>query len=496
MSVLIFFIIGLVMFVENVNMNSINILTSYIQQDFGFNSEANVQLIQTVYNIAYTSLILFGGNLGDVYGNRWIWLIGMFLLFISTLICGLSINKEVFIISRIVQGIAYSLIHPTSNSMIHLKEVNNGNLNKYIGLYYVYGLFGSIFGLILSGVFVEYLKWKWLFYLQSIIILMLFFAGIYILPIKQPVINQHLTKNINVVENFILITLLSSFSYYFTASYNYGWGSNYALQILLVAYGSLLSFILFNLYNKKILINLSEVSLIPFDIFYKEMKYFIFMFIDGCSYNSFVFLSPLYFQNNFNLSFIFNVILNIIQLLITIIFVSFTTKLINDSNQYHIMNFSGFVFSFGLIILSLSSQSLISSIFCSLLICCGIGMNIGSTSTIINKIASSHSSGNSKIGVISSLSTLVFTSGMIIGLSITTSLCNSTINKNETNYSNGFLFNGLLFVIGSMITTYLTMKDIMNNKKKVIPYSISDKTIVKEQSKGVVNASDDNVIPY
>ena len=454
------------MFIECFNSASINILTKFIQQDFGFDSEANVQLIETVYNVAYISFILLGAYIGDRYGNRFIWVSGMLLLCIATLTIPLTLNKDILIFSRILQGISYALIHPTSLSMIHLQEVSperNGNLNKHIGFYYICGLCGSVFGLILSGIFAEYIKWTWIFYIQSIVIAFLSITGEFYLP---PTPQNYTTDKFNMVENLLIISILSTFSYYFNASYNYGWTSDYALRILLITYASVLSYILYDKINQK---KKWRVPLIPFNIFYKELKYFIFMFVNGGTYNSVNFLFPLYFLNVYNLSFINMVILIVAQIIINIIFVSLTTRVLNDSNQYHLMNISGLLFGFGLLMLSYSSQ-LAMSILCCIIVNCAIGMNIGSTTIIINKIASRRAKdiiGGNQIGIINSLSTIVFTTGMIIGLSLTTSAFANSEIKSQTDYTSGYLFNGLLFVVGSIITTYLTMR--VTKGQSVIP---------------------------
>ena len=94
-----------------------NIALPYIQADLGI-SQANLTWIVTGYALAFGSLLLLGGRLGDLYGRRKVFMIGLVIFAVASLLGGLATNEPLLLAARGLQGLGAALASPAALALI------------------------------------------------------------------------------------------------------------------------------------------------------------------------------------------------------------------------------------------------------------------------------------------------------------------------------------------------------------------------------------------
>jgi EmrB/QacA subfamily drug resistance transporter len=142
----------------------VNVALSALQQDFGA-SLAAVGWVANAYTLMLAALILVGGALGDLYGRKRIFAVGVGLFAAASLLCGLAPQLGVLIWARVLQGIGGALLIPGSLALIN--GVFPAQMRgRAIGLWSAATSMVLIFGPALGGVLVDTASWRWVFLLN------------------------------------------------------------------------------------------------------------------------------------------------------------------------------------------------------------------------------------------------------------------------------------------------------------------------------------------
>lgn len=126
---------------------------------------ADVQWIVEAYSLFLAALILVGGTLGDHFGRRRIFAIGIAIFILASIWCGFSPNVLQLIVARAIQGIGGALLVPGSLSIISA-STSDEQRGRAIGTWSGFTSITSIVGPVLGGVLVQYASWRWVFFLN------------------------------------------------------------------------------------------------------------------------------------------------------------------------------------------------------------------------------------------------------------------------------------------------------------------------------------------
>lgn len=134
-----------------------------IQQQFGF-SQADLQWIFNAYVIVFGALLLLGGRLSDILGQRKIFIICFVILTIGSIIAGIAPSGLVLIIARALQGIGAALIAPSALSLVmSLFGNSKSEMNKAMGIWGASAPAGGTAGVFLGGIITAWVDWSWVF---------------------------------------------------------------------------------------------------------------------------------------------------------------------------------------------------------------------------------------------------------------------------------------------------------------------------------------------
>jgi EmrB/QacA subfamily drug resistance transporter len=139
----------------------VNVALPAIQDDLGGGLQAQ-QWITNAYTLTLGSLILIGGSLGDIYGKRRVFEIGIASFGVLSLVCAVAPTVEVLIAARALQGVAGALLAPSSLAII-VAAFTERERGAAIGSWTAWGGIAIIVGPLAGGLIVDQLSWRWIF---------------------------------------------------------------------------------------------------------------------------------------------------------------------------------------------------------------------------------------------------------------------------------------------------------------------------------------------
>jgi EmrB/QacA subfamily drug resistance transporter len=149
-------------------------------------SLAGLQWTISGYTLALASLILLGGSLGDRYGRRRVFLVGVAWFALASLICGLAQTTGQLVAARVLQGIGGALLTPGSLALIQ-SSFRPGDRAKAIGLWSALAGIAGLIGPFLGGVLVDVLSWRLVFLLNvPVAVLILAVSGRHVPESRDP----------------------------------------------------------------------------------------------------------------------------------------------------------------------------------------------------------------------------------------------------------------------------------------------------------------------
>jgi MFS family permease len=168
-------------FVLQLDFSIVNIALPTIKRELGF-APADLQWIVTGYALTFGSLLLFGGRVGDLAGHRRVLLIGLGAFGVTSLAAGLSPTPLALIASRFTQGASAAFVAPQALAIITDLFTEGPARTRALGIFQGATAAGASAGIVLGGVFTEFVGWRAVFLVNPPIIVMLVIAIRRVLP--------------------------------------------------------------------------------------------------------------------------------------------------------------------------------------------------------------------------------------------------------------------------------------------------------------------------
>jgi EmrB/QacA subfamily drug resistance transporter len=140
----------------------VNVALPSIQDDLGF-SQSSLAWVVNAYLIAFGGLLLLAGRLGDLIGQRRVFLIGLAVFTVASLLCATAQTQEMLIGARFVQGAGGAIASAVILGMIVTMFPEPREQAKAIGVYAFVASAGASIGLLTGGVLTELINWHWIF---------------------------------------------------------------------------------------------------------------------------------------------------------------------------------------------------------------------------------------------------------------------------------------------------------------------------------------------
>jgi EmrB/QacA subfamily drug resistance transporter len=143
----------------------VNVALPTIHRSLHF-STANLEWLITAYSLTFGGLLLFGGRTGDLYGKRRMFMIGIAIFAIASLLGGLAQNEVWLIVTRGLQGVGGAIAAPTALSLIATNFPEGPQRNRAMGVYAAMSGAGGAVGLLLGGILTDLVSWRWIFFVN------------------------------------------------------------------------------------------------------------------------------------------------------------------------------------------------------------------------------------------------------------------------------------------------------------------------------------------
>jgi EmrB/QacA subfamily drug resistance transporter len=143
----------------------VNVALPYIQDDLGF-SNSSLAWTVNAYLIAFGGLLLLAGRFGDLLGRRDVFLTGLALFTLASLLCGFAQSQEVLVGARFLQGIGGAMTSAVILGMIVTMFPEPREQAKAIGVYAFVASGGGSVGLLAGGVLTQSINWHWIFFIN------------------------------------------------------------------------------------------------------------------------------------------------------------------------------------------------------------------------------------------------------------------------------------------------------------------------------------------
>src|ERR687896_1334662 len=155
-------LLSLAQFLIIMDTSIIGVALPAIQQQFSF-SQSELQWISSAYVIVFGALLLLGGRLSDILGQRRIFIIGFAILTVASIIAGLASSGNVLFAARALQGVGAALIAPSAMSILMNLFTIPSERNKAMGFWGAAAPAGGTAGVFLGGIITAYVDWSWVF---------------------------------------------------------------------------------------------------------------------------------------------------------------------------------------------------------------------------------------------------------------------------------------------------------------------------------------------
>jgi EmrB/QacA subfamily drug resistance transporter len=155
--------VGMLMIVLDITI--VNVALPSIQDDLGF-SQSNLAWVVNAYLIPFGGLLLLAGRVGDLVGQRRVFLAGLAVFTAASALCALAQTQGMLIGARFIQGIGGALTSAVILGMIVTMFPEPREQAKAIGMYTFVAVSGSSIGLLAGGVLTEAINWHWIFFIN------------------------------------------------------------------------------------------------------------------------------------------------------------------------------------------------------------------------------------------------------------------------------------------------------------------------------------------
>jgi EmrB/QacA subfamily drug resistance transporter len=241
-------------FMTVLDVSIVNVALPSIERSLHF-SRSGLQWVITAYAITFGGFLLAGGRAGDLLGRRRMFLVGVVVFTVASLLCGFAWSSGVLIASRAVQGLGAALISPATLSIITTLFEEGPERNKALGIWGALGGAGAAVGVLAGGVLTKYAGWEWIFFVNAPVGALAFALAPRFVPESRGDRgqSQDIAGAVTVTSGLALLV------YAVSKAPDHGWGSGWTLSRLAAAVVLIAAFLVIE--------SRAKDPLMPFSIF-------------------------------------------------------------------------------------------------------------------------------------------------------------------------------------------------------------------------------------
>jgi EmrB/QacA subfamily drug resistance transporter len=216
----------------------VNIALPTAQHSLGFSNDSR-QWVVTAYALAFGSLLLLGGRIGDLFGRKRVFIAGLLGFALASALGGAAQSFGVLVGARALQGVFGALLAPAALSLLTTTFTAPNERAKAFGIFGAIAGGGSAIGLLLGGVLTEYLSWRWCLYVNLLFAVPAAVVAFSLLVNQVPATRPRLDIPGTITATTGLFALVYGFSHAETTS----WSNGLTIAMLAAAAVLLVAFV-------------------------------------------------------------------------------------------------------------------------------------------------------------------------------------------------------------------------------------------------------------
>ncbi|MFL5797572.1 MAG: MFS transporter [Actinomycetota bacterium] len=246
-------LLGATQFMVVLDVAIINVALPTIQKALKFPFE-NLQWVTTAYAITFGGLLLLGGRAADLIGRKRMFMIGLVVFSAASLSCGLATSSGFLIAARAIQGIGAAIISPAALSILVTTFKEGPERNRALGVWGGIAGFGGVAGVLLGGILVGSLGWRWIFFINVPVGALVLIGGLRVLiesRVERDVRRYDVAGSVSVTAGLMVLV------YALVGTIDRGWTSGRSLGLFALAIGLLAAFVVIESRSKEPVLPLS-----------------------------------------------------------------------------------------------------------------------------------------------------------------------------------------------------------------------------------------------
>ena len=227
------------LFIAQVDTSAINLALPAMNHDLS-GGLSGMQWAVDAYNVAFAALLLSGGTVGDRFGRRLLFRLGLATFVIGSIVCAIAPTLALLLVGRVVQGIGAAMIMPQTLAIITLSFPDTRNRNRAMAAWSAVAGIGLAVGPTLGGLLVADVGWRYIFWLNVPIGIIALLLSIRNVPETR---NPHARK-VDLPGQILAVLSLATLTFVIVDGHNLGWTSPTALALMAVVVVCVVAFVL------------------------------------------------------------------------------------------------------------------------------------------------------------------------------------------------------------------------------------------------------------
>jgi EmrB/QacA subfamily drug resistance transporter len=244
-------------------------------------SQTDMTWAINAYTLAFGGLLLLGGRAGDILGRRQMFIFGLGLFSLGSLLGGLSTSFQMLLVGRVIQGIGGAIAAPTALSLITTSFAEGRERNRAFAVYAGVSAAGAAMGLLAGGILTEYLDWRWVLFVNVPIGVALMIGGyLYIHS------SERLSGRFDIPGALLSVAGMVGLVYGFIHAAHDGWSNSITVGTLTLSVILLGAFVAWEAYTPN--------AMMPLRIFANRSRsgsYLVMLIIGAAMFGMFYFLT-------------------------------------------------------------------------------------------------------------------------------------------------------------------------------------------------------------
>jgi EmrB/QacA subfamily drug resistance transporter len=228
----------------------VNVALPSIQEDLDF-SASSLQWVVNAYTLAFGGFLLLGGRAADFVGRKRLFIIGVIVFTVASLLNGLATSSEALIAFRALQGLGAAMVSPAALSIVTTTFKDGPERTRALSVWAAIAVGGAAVGLLLGGILTEYLSWEWAFYVNVPVGIAAVLLSLRYVPESRVA-----TQGVDVLGAVSVTAGLTLLVYAIVRTQDYGWLSVETLGLAAAAAALLAVFVVTELRSKAPLVRL------------------------------------------------------------------------------------------------------------------------------------------------------------------------------------------------------------------------------------------------